>query len=70
MTLRKERILTSEGGSSRSYSSISVVATKPLVHPEDGDGVGSKNGRKLPHTDAAVCPGKCRYSVRKLYLQV
>ena len=31
-------------------------ATKLRAHPEDGDGVSSRNAEKTSHPDAAVCP--------------
>ena len=34
---------------------ISFGSTKPPAHPDEGDGVTSRNVRK-PHLDAAVCP--------------
>ena len=40
---------------------ISFGATKPPAHPEDGDGVSSRNVGKPSHLDAAVCRRKFRY---------
>jgi hypothetical protein len=42
--------------------------TEPPAHPEDGDGVTSRNVRNTSHIDAAVCPRKLHriLSPRKL----
>jgi len=37
---------------------IGSTNTKPPVHPEDGDGISSRNVGKPSHPDAAVCPRK------------
>jgi len=43
---------------------INFDATKPPAHPEDEDGVSTRNVGKPSHPDAAVCP---RYFHRKYW---
>ena len=42
----------------RGHKLQSLGSTKPPAHPEDGDGVSSRNVGRPSHLDAAVCPKK------------